>query len=60
MYTHVIVYTGLDDSDRALDYLEQAMIARTGPTYAMKSSFLFTSLHNHPRFRALLRELKLE
>jgi len=37
---------------RALDYLEKAVIARTGPTYAMKSSFLFTSLHNHPRFRA--------
>ncbi|MFL5481704.1 MAG: tetratricopeptide repeat protein [Gemmatimonadaceae bacterium] len=59
-YHFAYVYTGLGDSDRALDYLEQAVIARTGPTYAMKSSFLFTSLHNHPRFRALLRELKLE
>jgi TolB-like protein/Tfp pilus assembly protein PilF len=59
-YHFAYVYTGLGDSERALDYLEKAVIARTGPTYAMKSSFLFTSLHNHPRFRALLRELKLE
>src|SRR5689334_7711502 len=59
-YHFAYVYTGLGDSDRALDYLEKAVIARTGPTYAMKSSFLFTSLHNHPRFRALLREMKLD
>jgi len=59
-YHFAYVYTGLGESDRALDYLEKAVIARTGPTYAMKSSFLFTSLHNHPRFRALLREMKLD
>ncbi len=59
-YHFAYVYTGLGDPERALDYLEQAVIARTGPTYAMRSSFLFSSLHNHPRFRALLRELKLE
>ena len=59
-YHFAYVYTGLGDADRALDYLEQAVIARTGPAYAIKSSFLLTSLHNHPRFRALLKEMKLE
>ena len=58
-YHFAYVYTGLGDSERALDYLEQAVIARTGPTYAIKSSFLLTSLHNHPRFQALLKEMKL-
>ena len=59
-YHFAYVYTGLGDSDRAIDYLEQAVIGRTGPAYAIKSSFLLTTLHNHPRFRALLREMKLE
>ena len=59
-YHFAYVYTGLGDAERALDYLEQAVIARTGPAYAIKSSFLLTSLHSHPRFHALLREMKLE
>ncbi|HJP86458.1 MAG TPA: tetratricopeptide repeat protein [Gemmatimonadaceae bacterium] len=59
-YHFAYVYAGLGDADRAIDYLEQAVIARTGPAYAIKSSFLLTSLHNHPRFHALLREMRLE
>lgn len=59
-YHFAYVYTGLGDADRAIDYLEQAVVARTGPAYAIKTSFLFIPLRNHPRFRALLRELKLE
>ena len=59
-YHFAYVYTGLGDADRAIDYLEQAVVARTGPAYAIRSSFLLTSLHNHPRFKALLREMKLE
>ena len=59
-YHFAYVYTGLGELDRALDYLEQAVLKRTGPAYAIKSSFLLTSLHNHPRFHALLREMKLE
>jgi len=27
--------------------------------FGLKGSFLFSSLHAHPRFRAILRELRL-
>jgi len=54
------VYTGLGDTDRAMDWLERAMAERTGPTSSIKGSFLLASLQTHPRFRALLREMKLE
>jgi hypothetical protein len=42
-----------------MDWLERAVAERSGPTYGIKGSFLFTSLHDHPRFRALLRQMNL-
>ncbi|HKR08664.1 MAG TPA: tetratricopeptide repeat protein [Gemmatimonadaceae bacterium] len=59
-YHFAYVYIGLGEPDRALDYLEKAVMQRTGPAYTIKSSFLLTPLQNHPRFHALLREMKLE
>ena len=59
-YHFAYVYTGLGESDKAMDCLERAVATRTGPAYAIKSSFLLTSLYDHPRFRALLREMKLD
>jgi TolB-like protein/Tfp pilus assembly protein PilF len=59
-YHIAYVYTGLGDSDRAMDCLERAVAERTGPAYSIKGSFLLTPLHAHPRFRALLRKMKLE
>ena len=59
-YHFAYVYTGLGDFDLALDYLERAVTERTGPAYSIKGSFLLTRLHTHPRFRALLRQMKLE
>lgn len=58
-YHFAYVYTGLGDADRAMDWLERAVAERTGPAYGIKGSFLFTSLHAHPRFRALLRQMNL-
>ena len=58
-YNFAYVYTGLGDSDRALDYLERAVDERAGPAYSIKGSFLFATLRDHPRFRALLRTMKL-
>ncbi|MFL5574798.1 MAG: tetratricopeptide repeat protein, partial [Gemmatimonadaceae bacterium] len=58
-YHFAYVYTGLGDADRALDWLERAVANRTGPAYGIKGSFLFTPLHAHPRFRALLRQMNL-
>jgi hypothetical protein len=59
-YHFAYVYTGLGDHDRALDWLERAVAERTGPAYGIKGSFLLAPLHTHPRFRALLRRMKLE
>ena len=53
------VYTGLGELDRAMDFLERAVAERSGPAYAIKGSFLFKPLREHPRFQELLREMKL-
>jgi serine/threonine-protein kinase len=59
-YHFAYVYTGLGDAELAMDWLERAVAERTGPAYSIKGSFLLTPLHTHPRFRALLRLMKLE
>ena len=59
-YHFAYVYTGLGDYDKAMDFLERAVAERTGPSYSIKGSFLLTALHEHPRFLALLRRMKLD
>jgi serine/threonine protein kinase/Tfp pilus assembly protein PilF len=58
-YHMAYVYTGLGESVRAIDFLERAYEERAGSVYGIKGSFLFTSLHSHPRFKALLRKMNL-
>ena len=58
-YHFAYLYTGLGDAERAMDWLERAVVARAGPAYSIKGSFLFTSLRAHPRFHALLAQMKL-
>ena len=58
-YHMAYVYTGLGEWDRAIDYLESAYESRAGEVYGIKGSFLFTALHPHPRFTALLRRMNL-
>ena len=58
-YCFAYVYAGLGDADRAIDWLERAVKDRTGPAYGMKGSFLLASVQSHPRFRALLRSMRL-
>jgi TolB-like protein len=58
-YHFAYVYTGLGETDAAMDWLERAVAKRTGPAYGIKGSFLFGPLQAHPRFRALLRQMKL-
>jgi TolB-like protein/Tfp pilus assembly protein PilF len=59
-YHVAYVYTGLGDFEQAMDCLERAVAERTGPAYGIKGSFLLAPLHAHPRFRALLRQMRLE
>jgi tetratricopeptide (TPR) repeat protein len=58
-YHFAYVHTGLNQYDRAVDYLERAYAQRAGSVYGIKGSFLFTHLRSHPRFRALLRKMRL-
>ncbi len=58
-YHMAYVFTGLGESDRAMDLLEQAYEEHAGSVYGIKGSFLFSPLHSHPRFLALLRKLNL-
>jgi len=58
-YHIAYVFTGLGELDRAMDYLERAFANRSGAVYGIKGSFLFTPLHSHPRFQALLRRMNL-
>ncbi len=58
-YNFAYVYAGLGELDRALDWLERAIAERTGPAYSIKGSFLLKPLRGHPRFRALLAQMKL-
>jgi len=59
-YHFAYVHAGLGDAERALDWLERAVAGRTGPTYGIKGAFLLSSLRDHPRFRALLRQMNLD
>ncbi|MEO8201064.1 MAG: BTAD domain-containing putative transcriptional regulator [Gemmatimonadota bacterium] len=58
-YHWAYVHTGLGELDRAIDALERAYEERAGALYGIKGSFLFKSLHSHPRFRALLKKMDL-
>ena len=58
-YHLAYVHTGLGEHGRAIDYLERAYEDRAGAIYGIRGSFLFTPLHDHPRFTALLRKMNL-
>ena len=58
-YHLAYLHTGLGEYDAALDMLERAFESHAGSVYALKGSFLFTPLHSHPRFQALLRKMNL-
>jgi eukaryotic-like serine/threonine-protein kinase len=58
-YHMAYVYVGLGEHELALDMLERAIEDHAGNVYGVKGSFLFTPLHSHPRFRALLGRMNL-
>src|SRR2546425_436820 len=59
-YHMAYIHAGLGQQDTAIDWLERAYKERAGAVYGIKGSFLFTTLHSHPRFVALLRKMHLD
>ncbi len=54
------IHMGLEDRDRAFQYLDKAMEERNGWMVYMKTLPLFDSLRSDPRFTALVKKVGLE
>ena len=54
-----LVYVGLEDNDRAFEWLEKALEARSWQMPMLKADAIFDPLRSDPRFPALLDRLGL-
>jgi adenylate cyclase len=59
-FDFAIVYAGLGDKEKALDYLELAYEARLGGLIFIKNSPLYKHLRDHPRFINLLNKIGIK
>jgi ACT domain-containing protein len=55
-----IIYTGLDDKEHALDWLEKAYQERDTIMTHLKVDPLFDTLRSQPRFQQLIRRMHLD
>ncbi|HEY3134463.1 MAG TPA: protein kinase [Blastocatellia bacterium] len=58
-FNMVVIYAGLGDADQALDWLSKAHEARDSNLVDYGMVPVIASLKSHPRFRDLLRKMKL-
>jgi len=58
-YNFAIIYTGLDDKDKAFEWLEKGYEQRTPLIYRLKTRPMFDSLRSDPRYSELLRKMNL-
>jgi tetratricopeptide (TPR) repeat protein len=54
-----LLYTGLGDKQKALDWLERAYQQNAWAMYVIKAEPMFDPLHGEPRFEALVRKMNL-
>jgi len=54
-----LIYVGLDDMDRAFEWLDKAVDARNWETPMIKANPIFEPIRSDPRFPALLRRIGL-
>ena len=59
-FSVAIVYLGMGDSGRAMDYLEQAYSAHSQSLCWLKMDRIFDPLRKEPRFIALMKKLHLD
>jgi serine/threonine-protein kinase len=55
----VLVYLGLGDKEKALDWLEKCYQDQDGVCWQLKMDQLYDGLRNEPRFQALLKNVGL-
>jgi tetratricopeptide (TPR) repeat protein len=55
-----VVYSGLQQHDKAIDWLEQAYRTKQAAVPSMAIEYRFQSLRHHPRFQAMLHQLGLK
>ena len=55
-----LVYVGMGDRERALDYLEQAYASNSQWMGWLKEDRVFDTLHSEPRYVALMRKLRFD
>ena len=56
-YNLALVYLGVGDHARALDYLEQAYLANSQQMVWLKVDWIFEPLRSEPRFAALMKRM---
>jgi hypothetical protein len=55
-----LVYLGMGDRQRALDYLEQAQASNSQWMAWLKEHRVFDTHHSEPRYVALMRKLRVD
>ena len=58
-YSRAIIYAGLNDKDRAFDYLNKAYEARSIFLTLIKVETVLDNLRSDPRFTELLKRMNL-
>jgi tetratricopeptide (TPR) repeat protein len=58
-YYFAIIYVGLGENDKAMDWLDKAFADRSNGLVFMKVEPELDNLHSNPRFIALQQKLKL-
>jgi len=56
----MVVYLGLGEKEKALDWLEKCYADRDGQCCFLKVDPLYDSLRNEPRFQAVLKKVGLD
>lgn len=58
-YYFALIYTGLDNKDKAFEWLERAFREREGRMTLIKADPLLNELHSDPRFQEMLNQMGL-
>ena len=59
-YVFVLIYFGLGEMDKALDWIEKEIDEQDGMIMNILVMPTFDPLRSHPRYHALLRKMNLE